>query len=360
MRQVPAVSVAIAAVLGIGLGACADGREPARTLRADTIQASPVLSLGAADAPEAETFSGVYSGFLEPDRFVIGDRGSHEVRVFDLKGHLVRRFGRSGQGPGEFVNIRWVTDKGDSIVVLDSGLDRVSVFTSRGDFARSFGLPVERLEEVQWVEPFGGGFLLAATTGIDPRQRMGLARDSLQVLLLSSPQGNGSASVVAPWARVGNLWWRVGTIPNKAFTLDAVVDGPMALAAVSRGTLWFAENEEPKLFSVRQGQPPDTISLDDGVAPGKVLVDEGPIRTRLYEQLVSASDGSLWLSRYDVDGEDRAWDVLDASGRLVAYLPLPHDLRILDISDNEILARRQDDLGVERVELWRYMRPQSS
>lgn len=64
------------------------------------------------------------------DRIAVAARDVGEIFLFDGQGELVRRFGRAGEGPGEFVEISHLTfhPASDSLWVLDRGNGRVSVF----------------------------------------------------------------------------------------------------------------------------------------------------------------------------------------------------------------------------------------
>lgn len=65
---------------------------------------------------------------------------SGEIAVFDANADFVRTIGRSGQGPGELGNIRYVAvSQGDSVLVMDR--TRLTLFTPDGSYVRSRLLP---------------------------------------------------------------------------------------------------------------------------------------------------------------------------------------------------------------------------
>jgi hypothetical protein len=67
-------------------------------------------------------------------RLWVADAGYHEIKVFGPGGALVRRFGREGEGPGEFGSLYSIAWVGDRLLALDMGNGRVSVFSERGDW----------------------------------------------------------------------------------------------------------------------------------------------------------------------------------------------------------------------------------
>jgi 6-bladed beta-propeller len=145
-----------------------------------TLTTSLLFSLGAADSKESfETFFRVFSGFIDEGAIHVADGGSLEVRAYDMSGNFLRSSGGPGAGPGEFANLRWITAKADSLVVLDARAGRVSLFDAGGTFVRSFLLPVDNHGQAEWIESRNDRFLVAFGTGLDPRGLAGAARDSL-------------------------------------------------------------------------------------------------------------------------------------------------------------------------------------
>jgi hypothetical protein len=77
-------------------------------------------------------------------RFWVGS--GTDLLVFDHRGRLVHKVGRTGDGPGEFRGIsRIVCVPGDSVLVVDARLGRVSVFDPAGQFTRSIRIPERSL-----------------------------------------------------------------------------------------------------------------------------------------------------------------------------------------------------------------------
>jgi hypothetical protein len=66
----------------------------------------------------------------------VGDWNTPEVTVISRSGSLVRTIGRKGEGPGEFQNVKSLhVLAGDSLLVFDGSIHRVTVFAPHGERA---------------------------------------------------------------------------------------------------------------------------------------------------------------------------------------------------------------------------------
>lgn len=82
------------------------------------------------------------AAMLDPGRFAVVDQGSASVLVYDTTGILLGTFGGRGEGPGEFLSPAAIsTLSGDTVVILDAGDMRASVFAPDLEYVREF--PVE-------------------------------------------------------------------------------------------------------------------------------------------------------------------------------------------------------------------------
>jgi DNA-binding beta-propeller fold protein YncE len=101
------------------------------------------------------------------NKLYITDVGDQDIKVFDLKGRLLLRVGKAGQGKGELLYPNGVAaDKQGNIYVADSNNGRVQVFDSKGRFRYFFktrpddpfslprGIAIDRLNRVHVVDTF--------------------------------------------------------------------------------------------------------------------------------------------------------------------------------------------------------------
>lgn len=78
---------------------------------------------------------------LRDGHVVVCSTHYHEVLEFDAAGTVVRRFGREGKAPGEFIYpVAVATDAQENLYIAEYGSnDRVQVFAREGRFLRQFG-----------------------------------------------------------------------------------------------------------------------------------------------------------------------------------------------------------------------------
>lgn len=102
----------------------------AQTLRVDP---KPVTSIGSSDMSGSELLKVTSARRLPDGRIVVTNGEPREVRVFGKDGKLLSRFGKAGQGPGEFgYAIDLVQTRGDSIVIWDRGNRRTLTYQADG------------------------------------------------------------------------------------------------------------------------------------------------------------------------------------------------------------------------------------
>lgn len=79
---------------------------------------------------------------ISGDRLLVADVAGHCIAIFDLHGKFLGRFGKRGDGPGEFNFPTHVTaDSHGNIYVTDSMNSRVQVFDANNKFQRQIGGP---------------------------------------------------------------------------------------------------------------------------------------------------------------------------------------------------------------------------
>ncbi|MDH3496047.1 MAG: 6-bladed beta-propeller [Gemmatimonadota bacterium] len=96
---------------------------------------------------QAEGDSTAMLGFVADAAFgpggsiFVADAGQQRIVVYDSNGHFVRSFGRSGQGPGEFLDPSSLTLYGDTLFVYDSRQGRITVLDTAGVYQRAVAPP---------------------------------------------------------------------------------------------------------------------------------------------------------------------------------------------------------------------------
>jgi hypothetical protein len=95
-----------------------------------SVNPQPVTAIGLVDGPVDQELAGVSGARrLRDGRVVIANGKPLELRMYDAHGTLLRRIGRTGDGPGEFRGrLDLLPAGGDSLLVYDQGSQRLSLF----------------------------------------------------------------------------------------------------------------------------------------------------------------------------------------------------------------------------------------
>ena len=76
----------------------------------------------------------------EVGRIYVADGADQGIRVFDPRGHLLRRFGSPGEAPGQFQDLRGVVwHPSGALLAMDIGARRVTAFDSLGTVLSTAG-----------------------------------------------------------------------------------------------------------------------------------------------------------------------------------------------------------------------------
>jgi hypothetical protein len=339
---------------------------------------SPVTSIGGAEAEGGSALFRVASALrLADGGVVVADGGSAELRFFDAAGNWVRTAGHKGEGPGEFQRfgiLAW--GPGDSLIVYDGGLRRVSMLGSDGTFGRDFqlgggsGTLVARLAD--------GG--LVGTTSVrvasDESMTSGLMRPDMYVIVydglgsatdtlgvfpaaergVAVQSSNGQITSISIFAQ---SWYHntgVGALDDHVIvgTQDQPElrvygrDGALTRIVRAGGEVIAATDETMAPFierSVAQAQPERQVDLRKSM--------EAAPRPEFMPALggfVIDRDRRIWVADPDVGTAGPTdWTVFDAEGRRIARIRMPATYRLLDAGTDWIVGIERDDLDVERV-----------
>lgn len=147
-------------LIGLLLPAALMGQSPR------TIPVTVITDFGGAqDDPAAELLRVTGAVRTDDGRFVVANGKPLEVRVYDGRGRLQRRLGRSGNGPGEFQFGAYVRHwPGDSVATYSPATRRWMLFRLDGTLVREWPLPEDEAGP-QGVTLIGGAFVLNNLAG---------------------------------------------------------------------------------------------------------------------------------------------------------------------------------------------------
>ena len=341
---------------------------------------APAVTIGAADGEEPYLFQhAIGAARLSDGRIVVADYGSMELRIFDgATGTHLTTVGGAGEGPGEYADLMDVERlPGDSIMAWGFPL-RASVFDPAGTFVRGFRLERRAattvgLRPITPVAAMEDGSILASVNPV---------HIDTVVVELWDGQGNlrapmGSHLAHEPRTRVGGVnstqifgwdlklvpWGELAVVtPSRRYEIRAfATDGTLArivrVEEVPRSPT--AADIEAYIEVQIQIQIPDSFGEDLEAARAQARRDimATPVAEHFpaFASIMSDRTGHLWVEEYEVIGEESSgvlWTVFDPNGRVLGLVETPDGLTIYEIGEDYILARVQDELGVESVQLW--------
>jgi len=316
---------------------------------------------------------------LSDGRVIVANSGSSEVRMHSSDGTLIRRIGRPGAGPGEFRTVSGlIAGPRDSIFVFDWQLRRISVFSPRGEYARTIttahlgsGLAIPYL--IGFFDPTS--LLIALRASADPNAPPGIQRPPATYIIV-----NRQAAVVDTFATLPDAerWVRYR---NQSLRTAPVPFGKGTSVAVSSSFAVVADQGTPAVRVLdRQGRPTRTIQPPWGPAPVRerdverykewrmATVPEiaRPAEARTLAEIPIPSSrpgfgrvhasrtGEILLERFHAFPQEPGEAVVfSADGRQYLHLRIPAGLEILWIGQGLVLTLRRDELDVESVQVYR-------
>ena len=351
------------------------------------IPATPALRIGVADGEPPYVFSRIAGARrLTSGPIVVADGGTMELRWFDSTGvHLFTR-GRDGEGPGEFRGIEslFVTDT-DNLVAFDFWLQRLTFFGADGGLLRVLALPP--LSLAPYLRPAGvfsdGSVLVYAERGYDLNDVGTVVGGEATYYRIRSNGGEVDT---------------LGAFPARAYYIYQTPTGGLTPVfkpfqatprrAVNGEDFYFgtAEGRDVQVFSA-DGRPRRIVTLAEEGAPvtqevihryrqERLASIENPVARRNREDMVGRvgfpesmptlsgllpdGAGNLWVEGFRPweDSECR-WFVFDPQGQPLGSVLVLEDLDVEQIGRDFVLGLREDELGVEYVELYRLVKPTS-
>jgi len=343
------------------------------------VGAAPAVSIGTLAGEEAYQLFRISDALrLEDGRIVVVNRGSNELRVFDARGTHLASWGREGEGPGEFTGVSEIAEwPGDSIMAFDFNQRRITVFDTAGVLGRT--LLLESTEEIvapqfRAILPNGRLVVRAGATFTAGEVGTGITRSDYMYATLSAEADDpvllGAYPGTESFVMAGEGFMSVSTHPFGRTTLVRMWGDRLVMSA----------NDTYELRVVdAQGVLTNIIRRDhDAASPTQADLDayyaerfaDSPPEQRT-QQMASVADmplvgtypafskvmadplDNLWVQEYQRPGDEQViWTVFGPDGSVLGLVETPTDLNVLEIGEDYILGRTQDEFEVEYVQLW--------
>ena len=330
-------------------------------------------------------------------RLAIGAAGSQQIRIYDFSGSLLHSVGRAGAGPGEFQMMAGIwAGPGDSILVLDLLVRRLSVIDSAGVFQRTFSMGAA---PGAGFVGFGGrvelafpqGWLADGTVagvtmsfGIN-QQREGVFRDSVSAVRYSGDGSPRDTIARYPGVEMEQVTMTFG--PQTMSTPQPVPLGKSSVTTASGGRFYLARNNSWEIEVrgldgkiqrlIRRQVAPIPLTPELVAASRKELIEQmeaipmlkampaikSQMATRIEQAkypetlsfvsgLLIDPEGNIWVHEVQPPGtEAGTFAVLDSAGTLLGRVTMPARFRATTITGDAVYGvwRDDDDLPHVRV-----------
>lgn len=403
------LAVALPAAAALLLSGCdgglGGGDDDTRQDRIFTL-AGPEVRIGAVDDPDY-AFGTVVDLAVAPDgRIHSLHRGDAHVRIWTPTGEPAGVLGGEGEGPGEFTRPGRLGFFGDSLWVMDTYAYRVSYFDPSSAFLGRVVPEVDLggADAAEWSPPrpeapLRDGTFIARSPGWSEDIARGeltrtpvvhmdgeggtaseiwmkelRAHDVLALLEEDEPGGFFMAQPFAddPLTAVmedglvvvdRRVWGGEGTATVRVTRLDLVGDTtwttaiPYEPVALARERVDSTVSElADRSFDFRSRSRPGLSRA----AYERDLVEEiyAPAWTPPVRSVLTASDGSIWLERFEPVATDdgptaRAWWVMSPAGAVEATAYTPDGLRVVLVGEDAVWGVETDELGVDYIVRYR-------
>ena len=338
-------------------------------LELETWTAVPDLTIGSLDdGPTA--FSGIADVEIGRNgEIYVLEQGAHEVRVFGSDGSFLRRFGRIGEGPGEFRSFGAAGWKGDTLWIEDPSAARITLFARDRPVARTLSYRVTNEVSGAVIYMVPGPLLadgsvfarsqissrtLAGGGNIVPSYQTDRSGEILRVLA-TVDFGNmillwgetGASTSRQPFsdqqllavAKDGRSVWRLERPAARSENAAHMTLTQVSLAGdiVFRSMIPYRPIPLTAELFRRIIQDEVISELEDVEYPqARIRMLREAYETRGYQpdyippasDLVAGTDGTVWVRREDLRADSVAWLVLDSDGRPTAAVTLPSDVKV--------------------------------
>lgn len=354
------------------------------------IDATPRLEIGPTDTDDPRyDFLRITGGTVLPTgEIAVLVSGSRDVRVFSADGVWLRTFGRDGEGPGEMRFPSGMTRAGDTLLVTDPQLGRLTAFGVDGQYRAAWTFPTldgsgrvqpeYRLADGTWISSgaqisFGSSgaprdglnrppvrFFRVSSDLATVLDTLGETSGSEMVLTTSGRSATGQPTMImfmppplgrsAPYGATGSHFvWGDNASPEVRFhapdgaleiilrwsppaiPVDAALLEQLKQAALTRATTEQARERIEGQYAA--GSPAPVVPY--------------------FSRLLADPEGHLWVQAFAPFQTDSVrFHIFDAEGQYLGSRSLPPRHRVLEIGTNHILTVWQDDDDLEYLRVF--------
>lgn len=331
---------------------------------------------------EGPAFTWPQSGWILPDGgALIGESGEGAIYRVAPDGSVTDRWGRKGEGPGEYQVVAWISTVGDSILAYDSRLARATVLDSSGTVLETLPFPVSLLYAFSG-HMADGRILLTAGRGYGGASEVRQEWVFETQPVLSASLSGEVLDTVAELPHLRRWHGSRGAPPGPIMVQGnggGFADGFAWVRSDEREVRWYDPEgrlrqvarwvEEPTFLSPetrdRLAQAVEEYDRSQGADEGFISArvreleegmdrHEGPLPYWSFSHVDRF--GNAWLSDYRLPvGPPEAWRVVRRDGTYHGWVDVPG--LILDTTDDRLLVVQFDDLDVAGVAMFELIKP---
>lgn len=317
---------------------------------------------------KAQTFGEINLGLLPPQRgygpdvavdergYVYrADKGGRTILVFNDGGELVQNVGREGRGPGEFQSIAAIDLSEGRLVVYDSILSRLSIFsTDNGELLQSLSINAASWKhQVEAVNPYPQTIValeadLYLTSVIEEKEdgsvyhayyKMNgkgqfisgkIVETKHSERLTGTTKQGRSAGINLPYSTKGKI-----SVPKDGHIFH-INTGEFLIRVYDEDG-----NDVRSIYYPYEKEPLEKQEVLDEYHPNMHPVfdnAEFPDRWPALESLIIDDEHKIWIYTIVEDKEIRQWYLLENSGEVLASFSWPSDSEIKIIRNNKMYA----------------------
>lgn len=362
----------------------------------------PTVTIGRTSGDERYLFGEVVGAVVLRDgRIAVADRQAHLIRVYSPEGVHIEDWGGRGEGPGEFSGgIRKLLPyRGDSILVKQFANSGSNVYDDLGRFGRA-------VAPEMWVlfmydrpslgfdpsasptgtcctlwGPLPNGELLGSYSDMVPMAGSGTRRGSVMAAIVPASGGapepaglfEGGQYHVDGERQLWELQFQVRfsmtvgrdgyfATEGDAYSIEAYdSDGSLRrIIRLARGPR--AVTDEVKADHEARLRAQFASPENEEWLRRKLAVPY-PSRLPAFDRLHADAEGNVWARQQRFGAEDgmagattHEFFVFGADGRFFGVIELPGSLEVYQIGTDFLLGKVSDELGVDRVQLYRIER----
>jgi hypothetical protein len=342
-----------------------------------SVAPSPTLDIGGSVTDSNRQFFRIESSLrLADGSIVVANAGTHQLRYYDTAGRFTNGVGREGGGPGEFEHITWAQKyRGDSILVFDRRLVRLSVFDSDGRLARMITPRDDQGQVItSAIGAFNDGTFMVVEEAVPEQSEPGVFRPVL-TLFRADAEGNVGDRVGSYLGEESYLHvFRAGGAMDSprlfAYTTEFALAGDRFYSGYTGDFEIRTHSETGRLLSAFRrgfqllGVSPDDVSQLKAQRLESVrhiahirdrlgeFLDAMPLPASMpaFGPMLADDAGNLWVEEYLRPGvQVRRWTVFGPDGAVVAMLEGPDRFEPQHIGRDFLLGRWFDEQGEEHV-----------